>query len=69
MAPTDAPAPVVSATVRTSPATLQFALEMPEERRAAFGQKAMDRVRAHYSWDAVTDAYEALLTKLVKRAG
>jgi glycosyltransferase involved in cell wall biosynthesis len=51
------------------PAKLQFALEMPEERRAAFGQKAMDRVRAHYSWDAVTDAYEALLTKLVKRAG
>jgi hypothetical protein len=29
----------------------------------------MERVRARYSWDAVTDAYEALLTKLVKRAG
>jgi glycosyltransferase involved in cell wall biosynthesis len=48
------------------PAKLQFVLEMPEERRAEFRRKAMDRVRAHYSWDAVTDAYEALLTKLAK---
>jgi glycosyltransferase involved in cell wall biosynthesis len=48
------------------PAKLQFALEMPEELRAEFRQKAMDRVRAHYSWDAVTDAYEALVTGLAK---
>ena len=49
------------------PAKLQFALDMPEEQRAAFGQKAMDRVRARYSWDAVTDAYEALLTGLTQK--
>jgi glycosyltransferase involved in cell wall biosynthesis len=50
-------------------AKLQFALDMPEESRAAFRRKAMGRVRARYSWDAVTDAYEALLTRLATRAG
>jgi len=48
-------------------AKLRFALEMPEEQRAAFRRKAMERVQARYSWDAVTDAYEALLTGLKQK--
>ena len=45
-------------------AKLQQVIDMPEELRAALRQKAIDRVRSCYSWDAVTDAYESLLTKL-----
>lgn len=32
----------------------------------AYGRRARERVRAHYSWDAVTDAYEALLREVVE---
>jgi glycosyltransferase involved in cell wall biosynthesis len=39
-------------------------LKMSEEQRDAFRQRALERVRQRYSWDAVTDAYEALLRKL-----
>ena len=35
---------------------------------AELGRRALDRVRAHYSWDSVTDAYEALFRELVPRA-
>jgi glycosyltransferase involved in cell wall biosynthesis len=45
---------------------LQLVLDMPEVRRAAFRRDAMERVRARYSWDAVTDAYEALFERLAK---
>ena len=38
--------------------------EMSGSDRAAYGRRAMDRVRERYSWDAVTDAYEKLLTGL-----
>jgi glycosyltransferase involved in cell wall biosynthesis len=30
------------------------------------GQRGLDRVRAHYSWDAVTDAYERLFRDLLE---
>jgi glycosyltransferase involved in cell wall biosynthesis len=43
---------------------LQMVLEMSEADRAALGQRAMDRVRERYSWEAVTDAYEKLLRGL-----
>ena len=43
---------------------LERVLEMPEPERAALRNQARDRVRARYSWDAVTDAYEKLLTRL-----
>jgi glycosyltransferase involved in cell wall biosynthesis len=33
----------------------------------SLGQRALDRVRTHYSWDGVTDAYEALFRGLVAR--
>ena len=34
----------------------------------ALGARALERVRAHYSWDAVTDAYEALFRSLRRGA-
>jgi glycosyltransferase involved in cell wall biosynthesis len=34
---------------------------MPEAERERLRRAAIARVRAHYSWDAVTDAYEKLL--------
>ena len=43
---------------------IELALSMTEADRTALSQKAMARVRERYSWDAVTDAYEALLTNL-----
>ena len=43
------------------PAKIAGVLRMSESEREAFRQRAMDRVRERYSWDAVTDAYEKLL--------
>jgi glycosyltransferase involved in cell wall biosynthesis len=40
---------------------LQAAARMSDSERAAMGLRAMERIRTLYSWDAVTDAYEALL--------
>jgi glycosyltransferase involved in cell wall biosynthesis len=45
-------------------AKLRLVLEMSEEDRAVLRQKAMDRVRERYSWEAVTDAYEKLLKRI-----
>ena len=45
---------------------LRRVLAMTEAERERLRQAAMARVRAHYSWDAVTDAYEGLLKGLVK---
>ena len=39
-------------------------LDMSEEERESLRQRATERVRERYSWDAVTDAYEKLLTGL-----
>ena len=44
--------------------TMQRVLDMPDSEREALREKARERVRTHYSWDAVTDAYEKLLTRL-----
>lgn len=49
-------------------AKLEWALELPESERAAWGRKAMERVKTFYSWDVVTDAYEALFRRLTKQA-
>jgi len=43
---------------------LDRALAMTDAEREMYRNKAMERVRARYSWDAVTDAYEKLLTRL-----
>lgn len=42
-------------------AALRRTLAMPESERERLRQAAIARVRAHYSWDAVTTAYEKLL--------
>jgi glycosyltransferase involved in cell wall biosynthesis len=39
-------------------------LRMSEDERDMWRARAVDRVRERYSWDAVTDAYEKLLTRL-----
>lgn len=44
---------------------LQWAVDLPERDRVAWGARAMQRIEKLYSWDAVTDAYEALLQRLV----
>lgn len=46
---------------------LQWAVDLAESERVAWGRKAMERVERVYSWNAVTDAYEALFRRLRKR--
>jgi glycosyltransferase involved in cell wall biosynthesis len=43
---------------------IQQVLAMPEPEREHWRALAMRRIRERYSWDAVTDAYEKLLTGL-----
>jgi glycosyltransferase involved in cell wall biosynthesis len=44
---------------------LQWAVDLPEQERLAWGSRAMQRIEKLYSWDAVTDAYQDLLQGLV----
>ena len=46
---------------------MQSVLDMTELERQQWRDKAMERVRVRYSWDAVTDSYETLLMKLAGR--
>jgi glycosyltransferase involved in cell wall biosynthesis len=46
---------------------LKLALGMPECERVEWGRRAVARVAERYSWDAVTDRYEALLLDLYNR--
>ena len=46
-------------------AKLRLVLDMPDPERQVLRRKAMERVRERYSWDAVTGAYESLLTGLL----
>jgi glycosyltransferase involved in cell wall biosynthesis len=48
---------------------LRLALAMSEPELIALRQKAIDRVRQRYSWDAVTKAYENLLLGLRDPSG
>src|SRR4051794_32910107 len=41
-------------------------LAMPESQRSELRAKAMQRARECYSWEAVTDCYERLLTQLCR---
>ena len=45
---------------------MRRALDMPESEREQWRERALERVRSRYSWEAVTDSYEALLTNLAK---
>jgi len=47
-------------------AKLELIVKMPDAERAAWGRRAMERVGERYSWDAVTNQYEALLLKLCR---
>ncbi len=47
--------------------SLSDVLRMSEQERQALSQLAVQRIREHYSWDAVADGYEQLLTSLVER--
>ena len=44
-----------------------MALAMTEAQREALRAAAMERVKLHYSWDAVTGEYEKLLSGLAGR--
>ncbi len=46
---------------------IRAALAMPEEERSELRRRALDRVREHYSWDAVTAAYERLFLSLARK--
>jgi glycosyltransferase involved in cell wall biosynthesis len=47
---------------------LKSVIGMDEAERDEWRAKAAERVRSRYSWDAVTDAYEKLLTGMARHA-
>lgn len=49
-------------------AKLQWAVNLPEQERAAWGCRALRRVEKLYSWNVVTDAYEQLFRQLAPRS-
>ena len=44
---------------------LQWAVNVSEEERASWGERAMRRIESHYSWEVVTDEYERLFEHLI----
>jgi glycosyltransferase involved in cell wall biosynthesis len=54
-------------TLSTLAQVMRHALDMPEEERELWRSRAIARVQSRYSWDTVTDRYEALLTSLAAR--
>jgi glycosyltransferase involved in cell wall biosynthesis len=50
-------------------AVMNAVLTMPESEQEIWRHRAMQRIRERYSWDAVTDAYEKLLTGIAGVAG
>ena len=48
-------------------AKLRIVLSMRDADRADLQNKAIERVRERYSWDAVTDAYESLFQQMVTK--
>ena len=47
---------------------LQWAVDLPQDQRHAWGCRAMRRIETLYSWNAVTDMYEQLFRQLVSRS-
>jgi glycosyltransferase involved in cell wall biosynthesis len=43
-----------------------LAANMASEERLEWQSRAMERVQERYSWDAVTDSYEKLLTRMAR---
>lgn len=56
----------IAFTHETLAGRMREVLAMTAEERAALGALAARRVAEEYSWDAVTDRYEALLLKLTR---
>jgi glycosyltransferase involved in cell wall biosynthesis len=48
---------------------IEHALAMPDDERNGLRQRAIERVRDRYSWDAVTADYERIFRQLVPAAG
>ncbi len=48
----------------TLTAVMEQALQMPEIERRRLGDLAIERVALRYSWDSITDRYEALLQRI-----
>ena len=48
---------------------MRWALKMPEGERELLRAAALERVRQRYSWDVVTDQYEALFRELCQGHG
>jgi glycosyltransferase involved in cell wall biosynthesis len=48
---------------------LQWAVDATDAERAGWGRRASERIEKLYSWNAVTDEYEALLRGLVVKPG
>jgi glycosyltransferase involved in cell wall biosynthesis len=46
---------------------LQWAVDVADEERATWGRRALERIEKLYSWNSVTDAYEALFRKLIAK--
>lgn len=46
---------------------LRAAVHASEEERRAWGARAVQRIEERYSWNAITDQYEALLRRLVSK--
>ncbi len=42
------------------------AMPVSDDERETWRSRAMKRVEERYSWDAVTDSYEDLLTRLAR---
>jgi glycosyltransferase involved in cell wall biosynthesis len=53
----------------TLPQAIAQSLAMPESEREALREAALQRVRERYSWDVVTDQYEALFRELCPGRG
>ena len=49
-------------------AKLKWAVNLSAEERAHWGARAMERIRHLYSWDTVTNSYEALFRRLSSSA-
>ena len=49
------------------PDAIRHALALSDYDRECYRRAALARVRDHYSWDAVTTAYEALLDSIARR--
>lgn len=59
----------VGFTATELPGKMREVLAMPEAAREQLRQAAMERVRQRYSWDVVTDQYEALFRELCPGRG